>query len=137
MVSSAWRRVYDKYPLIFSTGDAYLLKMEYGVRSADVIIVCVTEGYTKSQNCRREVTLATELSKKIVPLLCEDIPWPPQNLGTLLGMHLPSSFIYGAADSRSLPAGQLYIDCTTEERMLSSHGAVISRVKELLSNKSK
>ena len=40
-----------------------------------VFVACVTKKYTKSSYCRKEVTLAAELKKKIVPLLFEK-PWP-------------------------------------------------------------
>ena len=40
-----------------------------------VFVACVTKKYTASPNCRKEVALAAQLKKKIVPLLFEK-PWP-------------------------------------------------------------
>ena len=40
-----------------------------------VFVACVTEKYSKSKNCRKEVSLADSLEKTIVPLLREGT-WP-------------------------------------------------------------
>ena len=42
-----------------------------------VVICCVTRRYCKSEMCQREVTLAGNLRKPIIPLLFEFIDWPP------------------------------------------------------------
>ena len=41
------------------------------------MISCVTDKYCKSENCQREMTLADSLRKPIIPLLFEEIAWPP------------------------------------------------------------
>ncbi|CAM4838547.1 unnamed protein product [Rotaria magnacalcarata] len=59
-------------------GDSLFEKIDDGIRNAKCVLACVTPKYTKSINCRREMSLADALSKTIVPLLIEDTnTWPP------------------------------------------------------------
>ena len=41
------------------------------------MICCVTQKYCQSKIHQREATLADTLKKPIIPLLFEDIDWPP------------------------------------------------------------
>ena len=52
-------------------------KIDSGVRGCKVVLTCVTQKYSFSANCRREVSLADALKKPIIPLLLEKIDWPP------------------------------------------------------------
>lgn len=52
-------------------------KIDSGVRGCKVVLTCVTQKYSFSANCRREVSLADTLKKPIMPLLLENIDWPP------------------------------------------------------------
>ncbi|CAF4268347.1 unnamed protein product [Rotaria sp. Silwood2] len=59
-------------------GDSLFEKIDAGIRNAKCVLACVTPKYTKSTNCRREMSLADALVKPIVPLLLEDTStWPP------------------------------------------------------------
>ncbi|CAF3075045.1 unnamed protein product [Rotaria sp. Silwood2] len=59
-------------------GDSLFEKIDAGIRNAKCVLACVTPKYTKSINCRREMSLADALTKPIVPLLLEDTStWPP------------------------------------------------------------
>ena len=58
-------------------GDSLYDKIDRGVRGCHVLISCVTHKYSLSANCRREVSLADALRKPIVPLLLEEMSWPP------------------------------------------------------------
>ena len=59
-------------------GDSLFEKIDDGIRNARCILACVTPNYTKSINCRREMSLSDALQKTIVPLLFEDTgTWPP------------------------------------------------------------
>ncbi|XP_078586515.1 uncharacterized protein LOC144868300 [Branchiostoma floridae x Branchiostoma japonicum] len=77
-------------------GDALYGKIDKGIRSAKVVVSCVTPKYTLSANCRREVSLADALRKPIVPLLLQDTSWPPEG---------PMSMAFTEL---------LYIDCRDE-----------------------
>ena len=43
-----------------------------------MVFSCLTPKYTKSANCRREVSLADALKKPVIPLLLEEMTWPPE-----------------------------------------------------------
>ncbi|XP_072164377.1 uncharacterized protein [Diadema setosum] len=58
--------------------DPLYSKIEEGIRNAKVVLSCVTPKYALSANCRREVSLSDTLRKPIVPLLMEQMPWPPE-----------------------------------------------------------
>ncbi|XP_071510056.1 uncharacterized protein [Diadema antillarum] len=77
-------------------GDPLYSKIDKGIRNAKVVVSCVTPKYALSANCRREVSLSDILRKPIVPLLMEQMQWPPEG-------------------SMSMPFTQLlYIDFTKE-----------------------
>ena len=59
-------------------GDSLYDKIDRGVRGSQLVLSCITTKYALSANCRREVSLADALRKPIVPLLLEEIAWPPQ-----------------------------------------------------------
>ncbi|CAF3799168.1 unnamed protein product [Rotaria sp. Silwood1] len=59
-------------------GDSLFEKIDTGIRNAKCILACVTSNYTKSTNCRREMSLSDALGKPIVPLLLKATStWPP------------------------------------------------------------
>ncbi|KAJ7333097.1 hypothetical protein OS493_018272 [Desmophyllum pertusum] len=58
-------------------GDALFAQIDAGIRASKVMICCVTEKYCLSEICQREVTLADTLRKPIIPLLLEELDWPP------------------------------------------------------------
>ncbi|XP_035672741.1 uncharacterized protein LOC118413458 isoform X2 [Branchiostoma floridae] len=92
-------------------GDALYGKIDKGIRSAKVVVSCVTPKYTLSANCRREVSLADALRKPIVPLLLQDTSWPPEG---------PMSMAFTEL---------LYIDCRDESTQNNWEGA---KFEELL-----
>eukprot|EP00058_Branchiostoma_floridae_P022919 XP_002608409.1 hypothetical protein BRAFLDRAFT_127609 [Branchiostoma floridae] len=92
-------------------GDALYGKIDKGIRSAKVVVSCVTPKYTLSANCRREVSLADALRKPIVPLLLQDTSWPPEG---------PMSMAFTEL---------LYIDCRDERTQNDWDG---TKFKELV-----
>jgi hypothetical protein len=58
-------------------GDQLYEEIDKGIRACRVFVSCVTERYTQSRNCRREVALANLYQKPIIPILMEKIEWPP------------------------------------------------------------
>ena len=43
-----------------------------------IFVACMTEEYCQSDICQQEVALADRLKKKLLPVLFEDITWPPE-----------------------------------------------------------
>ena len=58
-------------------GDSLYDKIDRGMRGCKAVVSCVTQKYSLSANCRREVSLADALKKPIIPLLLEQMKWPP------------------------------------------------------------
>ena len=58
-------------------GDSLNDKIDRGIRGCKVVISCVTQKYSESELCRLEVSLADQVKKPIIPLLIEEMQWPP------------------------------------------------------------
>ncbi|XP_067660412.1 uncharacterized protein [Haliotis asinina] len=70
-------------------GDKLFEKIDRGIRSATVVLCCVTDKYAGSPNCNREVNLAVTLGKPIIPLLLEKCTWPPAgSMGPIFSEYL-------------------------------------------------
>ncbi|XP_071965604.1 uncharacterized protein [Antedon mediterranea] len=59
-------------------GDPLYSKIDKGLRKAKVVISCVTPKYSLSANCRREVSLSDALRRPIIPVLLQQMAWPPE-----------------------------------------------------------
>lgn len=42
-----------------------------------VVLACITPKYVVSHHCNRELSLADLLNKTIIPIMFEEVPWPP------------------------------------------------------------
>ena len=79
-------------------GDQLFEEIDDGISNATVFIACVSDAYATSVNCRRELQLAVERKKIILPVLVGEMGvWPPR------GPMAP------------LLAGKLYIDVVGEK----------------------
>ena len=58
-------------------GDSLYDKIDRGMRGCKAVVSCITQKYSLSANCRREVSLADALKKPIIPLMLEQMKWPP------------------------------------------------------------
>ena len=58
-------------------GDSLYDKIDRGMRGCKAVVSCITLKYSLSANCRREISLADALKKPIIPLLLEQMKWPP------------------------------------------------------------
>ncbi|CAF5015761.1 unnamed protein product, partial [Rotaria sp. Silwood1] len=71
-------KVVKRQEINMGGGDSLFEKIDTGIRNAKCILACVTSNYTKSTNCRREMSLSDALGKPIVPLLLKATStWPP------------------------------------------------------------
>ncbi|XP_033634703.1 uncharacterized protein LOC117295983 [Asterias rubens] len=59
-------------------GDPLYSKIDKGIRNAKVVVSSVTPKYALSANCRREVSLSDALRKPVIPILMEQMTWPPE-----------------------------------------------------------
>lgn len=80
---SCWFGVYQ-----MSGSESLYNKITQGLQGCRVMLACVTKNYTRADNCQQEVRLAHSLKRPIIPLLLEEIRWPPENeIGKILGIY--------------------------------------------------
>lgn len=97
-------------------GDSLFNKIDKGIRGAKVILTCVTKKYALRANCRREVALSGALGKPIIPLLMEEIKWPPEG---------PMSMIFAQLQ---------YIDLSKTEDGIFWSNSILRQIEEKLLN---
>jgi len=64
----------------FGGGRAFRKELEASMRSAEVVLCCVTPSYLRNQNCLAESALCLELGKTMVVAQMENMQWPPRDL---------------------------------------------------------
>eukprot|EP00051_Salpingoeca_urceolata_P034950 m.27443 g.27443 ORF g.27443 m.27443 type:complete len:389 (+) comp8538_c0_seq1:3126-4292(+) len=82
---------------IMSGGQQLFEEIDAGVSESQLFIACVSDQYAKSENCRREIQLAADRKRLIMPVLVDELTvWPPRgSVGPLL-------------------AGRLYVNCADQ-----------------------
>ena len=108
------------------SGESLFEEIDKGLRNTALMLSCISQEYSRSVNCRREVVLATELKKPILPLIVDQSQfkhWPPTGpMGPLL-------------------SGKLYVDlkqpqCLTQvsEGMQNQATTLGTRLQQALPN---
>ena len=63
------------------------------MKSAALVMCCITPKYIQSDNCVKDLTLAESLHKSIVPVMLRYCPWPPEgcpaHVRKILAKHQP------------------------------------------------
>jgi len=100
---------------IVQGGSQLFGEIDNGISDSQVFIACCSNQYGVSVNCKREVNLACDRKKLIIPTLigkCD--PWPPKGeMGPLL-------------------AGKIYIDLSTEENFNKNIEQLIAAITQSL-----
>ncbi|KXJ21747.1 uncharacterized protein LOC110253730 [Exaiptasia diaphana] len=76
-------------------GGSTLEAMARAVENSAVVLVCVSQKYKESSNCRSEAEYAFQLKKDIVPLMMENNYRPDGWLGMIMGSKLWIDFAQG------------------------------------------
>jgi len=89
--------------------------IDNGISDCKVFLACCSNNYGSSVNCQRELLLATDRNKIIIPIIvgpCD--PWPPKGqMGPLL-------------------AGKLYVDLSTDEKFEKTVDQLIAAINQVL-----
>ncbi|CAF0927131.1 unnamed protein product [Didymodactylos carnosus] len=85
-------------------GTKLLRDIEFGMRATDLVVCCINRKYSSSEMCCREVTLAVQLEKPIIPLLFEDIEWPPIGLSTAMAEYVYIRFYLKQNEKQNIVA---------------------------------
>jgi len=98
-------------------GEQLFSELDNGITNASCIISCVSNQYGASENCRREVLLATDRKKLILPVLVANCdPYPPRgDMGPLL-------------------TGKIYIDLSKQDLFKKNIEQLINTLKQSLSS---
>jgi len=96
-------------------GDELFRSIDEGITHCRVFVSCISDTYSTSENCSREILLAADRKKLVIPLIVGQLQmWPPYgNMGPLL-------------------AGKLYIDIRTPELFSQNEPHLLSAVKTSL-----
>jgi len=90
-------------------------EIDNGISDCQVFIACCSNNYGASANCQRELLLAFDRNKLIIPVLiatCD--PWPPKGqMGPLL-------------------AGKIYIDLSSEEKFEKTVDQLVTTINQTL-----
>ena len=66
--------------------------IEKAIRGCKAAIIVLTPEYGESKNCVKEISLADAMGKPLIPIIFEDVAWPPENLGFYLSQTIYAKF---------------------------------------------
>ena len=70
------------HPLGLHLGDpspeSLTTQIQRNMKASGVVVSCITPKYMQSDNCVKDLTLAENLRKPIVPVMLRFCPWPPE-----------------------------------------------------------
>jgi len=84
-------------------GEALFGKIAEGIDGSEVVLLFLSPTFVTRENCKKEVALAVEYGKTLLPVLLPGTPWP---LRPSLGAH--------AGEIMGHIAGKLYISADNE-----------------------
>ena len=96
-------------------GEQLFEEIDKGISSSQLFLACISDQYSSSDNCKKEVLLANDRKRTILPILiasCE--MWPPRG------------------DTAVVLAGKLYVDLSSEEKFHDSASSLIGAIKKSL-----
>jgi len=96
-------------------GSQLFAEIDNGISDCQVFVSCCSNNYGSSVNCQRELLLACDRKKLIIPVIVANTdPWPPKGqMGPLL-------------------AGKIYIDLSTEEKFDKTIDQLVTTINQSL-----
>jgi len=96
-------------------GDELFTEIDNGITNSQIIIACMSNKYCASVNCTREINLASDRKKIVLPVWLENLDiWPPRgSMGPLL-------------------SGKLYINLSNQEYFSNNISNLVTVVKQSL-----
>eukprot|EP00049_Salpingoeca_infusionum_P010528 m.182004 g.182004 ORF g.182004 m.182004 type:complete len:755 (-) comp14666_c0_seq7:4629-6893(-) len=95
-----------------SGGQQLYEEIDRGVTAAKIFLACISDDYATSKNCQREIQLAADRNKLILPIWVADIAiWPP------------------TGPTAPLLAGRLYIKCSSTSEFRKNQSIFLRAIK--------
>ena len=96
-------------------GEQLFDEIDKGISASRLFLACVSDQYSSSENCKKEVLLANDRKRTILPILIANCEvWPPRG------------------DTAVVLAGKLYVDLSTEDKFQDSSKSLITAIKKTL-----
>jgi len=100
---------------VMQGGSHLFSEIDNGITNCKVFIACCSDSYGASVNCQREILLATDRNKLIIPtLVALTSIWPPK------GQMAP------------LLTGKLYMDISTDEKFIKTVDQLVITINQTL-----
>jgi len=98
-------------------GELLFSEIDHGVSTAAVFVACVSNQYGESENCKRELRLASDRKKILLPVWVSNCdPYPPRgDMGPLL-------------------AGRIYINVSNDDLLQQNSPQLVTALKQAIDN---